>query len=439
MRIGITTGLLFSMLLLAACNVQRSSPPGEISEKSPFLGIYNGKVAASQDLIARSTVIIEGDKFDGGLFHCTGSVLSPTIILTAGHCVTDTDVLAPGSFLLPPEKIFILDQEHNGFSVERILVNPGFIKELEAYRSTLVSNSLLKGYDLALIKLSKALPDFYQPVSLSTDVNAVFSEQSFVAGFGISQPTIGSKSDHRLRKGPVQMESAGISTEREVVNTPYSRLLYYKKQSQSASICEGDSGGPLFYEKAGRIVQFGVNIEFRFAKGEKRSCATDKDHQVSAFLAGGHRQFIADAYKELAGEKLANFEVPAADQDPARFEFYLNNHRGQSKNSFLDLSKASILITENTLMTRNYEVVYDLSVKTPKEKICEISALTANQIRAGTASLDGQSALSFVKLVNGSIDASFEARVLDQGNRFHVIVLTPEGVVNATLPVLKCP
>ena len=73
-----TTGLVF---LLAACSGPQDK--GFNLEASSPRGIFNGTSAAGKFENV-------GAFRNEGAFHCTGTLVSPSVVLTAAHCVTST-------------------------------------------------------------------------------------------------------------------------------------------------------------------------------------------------------------------------------------------------------------------------------------------------------------------------------------------------------------
>jgi secreted trypsin-like serine protease len=185
----------------------------------PFVGsgqvmALGGDAVSNADRLENRTVMVLGSR--GSV--CTGAVVSPTVILTAAHCVTGAGQYA------------VAYKEAGGTptlqEVRQIARHPEF------------RSGSRVSIDLALVRLKLPLPSRFSTFKLdgsSDDDDAVGSTQT-IAGFGLAR-----EGDDR---------SAGTLRAASVTVLPryYPRYFRLGVNSASLSICKGDSGGPVLSE-----------------------------------------------------------------------------------------------------------------------------------------------------------------------------------------------
>jgi hypothetical protein len=187
---------------------------------------------------------------------CSGVVLTPTIVLTAAHCVTsvnDTRVYLPGQPL---------------FALRRIAKHPDFHVDAPRTRS--------RSIDLALIETADPLPaDFTAPV-LAEAGRYELGTSFEIAGFGVAREGE-AKSSGTLRVGNVRLRAPLSSV-----------LLWLEDPQHETGACTGDSGAPVFTAdgKLAAIVAF--------AEGEgTRRCGK----LTQAVLVAPQRAWIANVMR----------------------------------------------------------------------------------------------------------------------------------------------
>ena len=151
---------------------------------------------------------------DGGV--CTGVVVAPGAVLTAGHCVAGPHVLrlhVPGGDGAP---VLI--------EVTARAVNPGYDAGAVAGRR--------RSIDLALLR-SAPLPERFAPVSLSA-ADPAPGETLAVSGYGAARPG-DPRSTGTFRSVPLPV----------VAPHGPSRILVWLRGARGAGPCQGDSGGPV--------------------------------------------------------------------------------------------------------------------------------------------------------------------------------------------------
>lgn len=222
---------------------------------SPAHAIIGG-TPAKGDIAAQSAMIVSTRGAS-----CTGVVVSPSVLLTAAHCVqpaADYAVVvfeAAGPRLIP---------------VARTALHPRFDpNSFETQRPT---------PDLALVKLSAPLPGSFRPAALSAEQALPARKTAFtLAGFGVTRDGDG-KSAGTLRT--VTLPSIGTT----------GGIMIRLSNGASAGGCTGDSGGPVFLDG----VVAGI-IGWSTAAGGARGCGG----VTGATLVGPQRAWVDATARSL--------------------------------------------------------------------------------------------------------------------------------------------
>jgi secreted trypsin-like serine protease len=144
---------------------------------------------------------------------CSGAVLSPTVVITAGHCVAGA-----GQFAVAYREggSPVLQQ------VRQVARHPEF------------SRSQKVSIDLALVRLQTPLPSRFAAMALDDNAeDDVVGSRQIVAGFGLAR-----ESDEG---------SAGTLRVAQVSILPrfYPRFMRLGRADGTFKVCKGDSGGPV--------------------------------------------------------------------------------------------------------------------------------------------------------------------------------------------------
>ena len=176
---------------------------------------------ASGSLLAH-TVMVLGSRGSA----CSGTLIAPDVVLTAGHCVEGSREIAiawidRGKPVLEPVTAAATHPQFSGFNQRSI--------------------------DLALLRLSKPMRSDFQPARLD---DALEHDAYELAGFGL-QTSYDEASAGRLRS--VETGALALST---------SRVLHLGRESSPSDIqiCKGDSGGPVFAATPGGAVLSAVIV-----------------------------------------------------------------------------------------------------------------------------------------------------------------------------------
>jgi V8-like Glu-specific endopeptidase len=197
---------LASILSAAGC-----MPPATVGEaQAPIIGGTNdtGDPAV--------VLIIEGNLTGGEVALCTGEVISPHVILTAGHCTTGKG----------PYNIYLGDNINEIRGATDLL--PG-----TAHTQPMYSMNVIDNYDIGLIVLDNPIDASITPIPFnkSTDPNTLMGQPVRFIGYGSTGST--SPSD----------TSAGTKRTVSTTLTKVQPRLLDFTDSRHAT-CEGDSGGP---------------------------------------------------------------------------------------------------------------------------------------------------------------------------------------------------
>jgi secreted trypsin-like serine protease len=179
-------------------------PPG------PALAIGGSSADEAASRFLSRTVMVLGSR--GSV--CTGTVLTPSVVITAGHCVAGSREYA-------------------------VAYKDGGSPTLQAVRSVSLhpqfSRKASVSVDMALVRLETPLPSRFSPVAVDdADREHAVGQTKMIAGFGLA------------RDG--DDASAGTLRQASVTVLPryYPRFLRLGVQDGSLAICKGDSGGPVF-------------------------------------------------------------------------------------------------------------------------------------------------------------------------------------------------
>jgi Trypsin len=211
--------LRFPVLLLAAA----------LGSATPSQAIVGGGVA-NLDALARSIVTVIGSH--GTV--CSGSLIAPNIVLTAGHCVApDTSYRVLDTTTQPPRLL----------TARKAVTHPQFsLKTMLAHRATA---------DVALLLLPSAVPAKV-PASLGMPRSPVAPGARFtIAGVGV---TVSGGDDGVGTIRAASLVATGQPGRFQI------RLVDPATNNIRSGLgaCTGDSGAPVFEDQDGHVVIVGV-------------------------------------------------------------------------------------------------------------------------------------------------------------------------------------
>ncbi|HZS63567.1 MAG TPA: trypsin-like serine protease [Xanthobacteraceae bacterium] len=167
---------------------------------------------------------------------CTGVVLVPDLVLTAGHCIDPA----------LPYRLYELDaaRQPRFREIAKIAVHPQFSRAtFDANRATA---------DVALLKLAAPLPESYAPAALAPKRPRVaLGEHFLVAGYGVTKP--------RDNGTAAVLRRADLVATGQPGNLQL-RLVDPATQGEKPGLgaCTGDSGGPAYELTNGKSLLYGV-------------------------------------------------------------------------------------------------------------------------------------------------------------------------------------
>lgn len=210
-----------AVLLLAAAPALATPPPivnGEVEEGFP-------------------SVVSLGAEFNGQYFSlCTGTLITPRVVLSAGHCGED----------IPLEAVISLGVAFFGTEIDSadqvglvdLHIHPDY-EPLESFN--------LPEYDIGIIVLEEDAPEdptwFRQHAFEDDDLDTWMTS----VGFGVTSSAGNGSGTKR-----------SVELQLDDYDEQFLRVETYTAQ-ETGQICSGDSGGPQFAEVDGRWVQWGIH------------------------------------------------------------------------------------------------------------------------------------------------------------------------------------
>ncbi|MBQ9395150.1 MAG: trypsin-like serine protease [Proteobacteria bacterium] len=226
--------------------------------------IVNGTQVTGNDRL--STVVLTLS-LKNGLVFCTGTLIMPNYVLTAGHCIADCD---GSSDLLNNRKNMVIGIGQN-YASPKAMYHP---ESFHLHPNFVCTDDDIQ-HDIAVIKLKESVPaeiakpSIIVPTSLipgSQEVDYVPGIKAVSVGFGLTNPanhnSVGVKYETErlvLAICPATIPEKSTMQCPEVVkvtNQAAEGFVYF--YDKTTNVCSGDSGGPTFIERDGREYLLGV-------------------------------------------------------------------------------------------------------------------------------------------------------------------------------------
>ena len=237
-------GVLLATLALVA---PATASPGATAS------IVGGSTALSEEWPWAAFILAVDKKGEG--FSCSGTVISPDLILTAGHCVEDIETgmkTPPAQYVVVTGSSDIRDAALRQVSkVSRTIIDPNF-------------NRFKVHGDAGLLVL--ATPTTAPAVALAGPTDAALlapDTPTWIAGWGLSGPLRKLKRTPVLRRGATFVQERLYCRNHVRAYYPFfnfsSQLCTITPPGFSIGTCHGDSGGPaLAFREDGTPVQIGI-------------------------------------------------------------------------------------------------------------------------------------------------------------------------------------
>jgi secreted trypsin-like serine protease len=239
--------VVFGALILATATCASARGHDPVATAS-VIGGHNASIAEFPSL-----AYIEGVQATAG-YACTGTVVAPRVILTAGHCVEDIEsssIVEPGEIAVATGVSNLTKIPHANVSeVVQVLAYPNF------------DPTKLQG-DAGLLIL--AAPVAAPPIPLATTADAALydpGDELTIAGWGID--------DRKTGHAPNQLQAATVPVEEDgrckrgvrrfyPFFDPTHQVCTLDLPGLKVTSCHGDSGGPaIAVRPEGTPVEVGV-------------------------------------------------------------------------------------------------------------------------------------------------------------------------------------
>lgn len=266
--------LAAATLLSMACQSDTTSPVvrGSSVESSITHGSLDGNMHPA-------VVLIIMDLGGQPAYRCSGTMISPTVVLTAGHCTGE-----PGEF--SGMRVFTETDVENGRN-NYPYPGPNTIEASSWSSHPQYTNAAFYLHDVGVIVLSKPfrlpsdkygrLPSANQLDELKPSSSTLFT----AVGYGLQ----------RINPAQVEAELVRMYAEPHLVqiNTGFtgSRSLLLSNNASSGGTCFGDSGGPNYLGSSNvvaGVTSFGLNGSCGGTGGVFRMDRPDVIQYVSSYL-----------------------------------------------------------------------------------------------------------------------------------------------------------
>jgi secreted trypsin-like serine protease len=238
-------------LTASMCAIWTASVAGAVAARASrpaadgaHVTIVGGRAAIGASL---NSLALVSDEVPGELDSCSGTVIAPTVVLTAGHCAESESgaIYGVSGYTVVTNSLALHDPGSERSSVSRVIVEPQF-------------NRRSGSDDAALLIL--ATPSTAQPIALagSADVPSRYAVvPAVIAGWGRTSYFRHGVSPV-LRWAPTVVQSSAWCNQYASGFVSSAQLCAIDAPNELTAPCAGDSGGPLIVSENGKPLEIGV-------------------------------------------------------------------------------------------------------------------------------------------------------------------------------------
>ena len=237
-----------SFASLVACSSGETTAGTNENTGKARSAVIKGKPSdSSQDAVV---LLVHYDPATRSFGQCTGTLLAPRLVLTARHCVGDTDAFAACKSDGTPIAAGVIRKNHKAETMyvftgkDRPEFGRGEVEPAGQGMKILDDGGKnLCNHDIALIVLKEPVKDAQiAPIRLDADVEV--GEMITAVGWGVTEKT--PQPDQRMQRKNVKITTVG--PDRSQGSVPSNEF------EVGESICSGDSGGPAITQETSAVV-----------------------------------------------------------------------------------------------------------------------------------------------------------------------------------------